>query len=174
MGAWPALLFLLCLLIGCLNAQGATEHEVKAAFLFNFLKFVEWPGTVATNNTPIVIGIVGESPLRDALPKILDGQTVRGRSIRMVSLRPGEPVGDCQLLFVAQGKNEEVEEVLKAAKGKPILTVGESPEFIRHGGMINFVIVDQKVRFEINTAALDAVGLHADSRLLAVARRVKA
>lgn len=174
MGAWPALLFLVCLLIGSFTAQGATEHEVKAAFLFNFLKFVEWPGPSASTNTPIVIGIVGESPLRESLPKILEGQTVKGRSIRMVSLRPGEPVGECQLLFVAQGKNEDIEEVLKAVKGKPILTVGENPEFTQQGGMISFVIVDQKVRFEINTAALDAVGLRADSRLLAVARRVKA
>ena len=91
----------------------------------------------------------------------------------MVSLRPGESVEECHLLFVAQGRNEEMEELLKAAKGKPILTVGESPEFFQQGGMINFVIVDQKVRFEINTVALESAGLHADSRLLAVARRVK-
>ena len=115
---------------------------MKAAFLFNFLKFVAWPDTIPTNNTPIVIGIVGESPLREALPKVLDGQTVKGRSIRMVSVRPGESLEGCHLLFVAQGKNEEVEAVLKAARGKPILTVGESPEFLRQGGMINFVLVD--------------------------------
>jgi hypothetical protein len=173
LASWPVLLFVLCLLMGSLRVHAATEHEVKAAFLFNFLKFVEWPGSVASSNTPIVIGVVGESPLREALPKILDGQTVKGRSIRMVSLRPGDPIDECQLLFVAHGTNEETEEVLKAAKGKPILTVGESPEFLPQGGMINFVVMDQKVRFEINTAALDAAGLRADSRLLAVARRVK-
>ncbi len=166
-------LSVLCLALSCLPVHAATEHEVKAAFLFNFIKFIEWPEAASTNVTPIVIGIVGDSPIREALPKILDGQKVKGRPIRMVNLRPGESLEECHLLFVAGGKSAEVEECLMAAKGKPILTVGESPEFIRQGGMINFLIVDQKVRFEINTAALESVGLRADSRLLAVARRVR-
>ena len=170
---------IVCLAIACLlaafnlSARSPAEYEVKAAFLFNFAKFVEWPQKVFVNNTePIVIGIVGEDPFGDAFAAIVKEQTAQGRKIEIRNYKVDEDCGGCHLLFVPRSVGSQTRDILQRIRGRPILTVGESEDFLRHGGNINFALVDKTVRFDINAKAAEQVGLKASSKLLAIARSV--
>jgi hypothetical protein len=149
--------------------RSASEYEVKAGFLLNFLRFVEWPMPPAGQaREPFSICIIGDDPFRDILDRMVQGETVSGRPIMVRRLpRWQDP---CQLLFVSSSERDVFRTLRQAGPG--VLTVGEAPGFLTDGGMINFVVDDRRVRFDINVAAASAASVKISSRLLSVARTV--
>ncbi len=123
-----ACLFMITLFLGVTGARATTEPEVKAAFPFNFIKSIDWPPVAFTNETaPIVVRVLGETPLQELLPQMVQDVKVKGRAVCIQSLNAGQSVAHCHLVFVARSEAAPAQELLRATKGKPVLTVGESP-----------------------------------------------
>lgn len=142
---------------------------MKAAFLFNFTKFVEWPeASFADAGHPIVIAVLGRNPFGDDLAKLVKDRTVDGRriQIRMVATpEEARPPGALHVLFVPAGEEPRFAEFLNTPSRRGVLTVGESDRFSALGGIIDFVVVESRVRFEINRAAAEAAGLKLRAQL---------
>jgi hypothetical protein len=150
------------------------EPQVKAAFLVNFPKYVDWPAEAfAETNSPIVIAVLGESEVTAELQKIVAGRTVNGRKIVLKRLASGEESYVCHILFVAAAEHRRSPNLLARLKDTSILTVGESDNFLERGGIINLARRDQKIALEVNLAATDRAGLKISSKLLSVAGVVK-
>ena len=172
---WAALVFLVSALELLLPAADLTpsEYEVKAAFLYNFIKFVEWPAHKLETNAPFVIAIAGDDPFNGGLERNVSGKRVNGRAIQVIRLRSERQVPNCHVLFVPNTESRRLPALLQAAKGQSVLTVGESERFCDLGGIISFLMEANKVRFEINLGAAEAEGLKISSKLLSVASRVR-
>lgn len=140
------------------------EYQVKAAYLYNFVKFVEWPAGAIGG--PLTICIAGRDPFAGALDDIVRGESIDGHPIaaRLVQA----PQADCNVVFVPGDVTPG--EYLRATRTAPVLTVGESPDFIAQGGIVNFVRDAGMIRFEIDQDAATRAGLHISSRLLRLAR----
>jgi hypothetical protein len=150
------------------------EYQVKALFLLNFTKYVEWPPTAfAASNAPVTIGIFGESQLGEALQRVVAGKTVGGRPIVIRQIAGPEDSGQCHILFISDAEADRMRAVLDHTSALPVLTVGENEAFGRNGGIINFARKNGNVRLEIDLAAAKKAGLTISSRLLAVADIVK-
>lgn len=155
--------------------QQPLEYQVKAAFLLNFTRFVEWPAAPESQGTPapgspFSLCIVGEDPFGHMLDQLVDGENVGGRKISVRRIRREEP-GSCSLIYIsAQEKNPGQ---IVAAAGPGVLIVGEGDGFLDQGGMIAFVVENRRVRFDIDPAAVRKAGLKISSRLLNVARIVR-
>lgn len=153
-------------------AAQALEYEVKAAFLLNFTKFIDWPPSAfASSDSPFAICVFGKDPFGRALDDIIQGEAVnnRGITVRRIDQAPGPQT--CQVVFFGiSGK--EVPEILKSL-GSGVLSVADGDNFIREGGMIAFVIDNRRVRFDINQGAAEKAGLKLSSKLLTVARSVE-
>jgi len=150
------------------SAQGL-EYEVKAAFVFNFIQFVQWPATMSQTSAPIRVCLYGENPFGQTLERTVQGEQVNGRSIEIEIVAVDAPLTQCHVLFVPQSQSDIEGVAVRAARG-PILTIGESPDFIKAGGMINLFVEQGRVRFDVNLAATAARELSLSSRLLRVAR----
>ncbi len=154
-------------------AQSETlgEYQVKAAFLYNFAKFVEWPASAFPNETaPFVIGVLGEDPFSKDLDLITKGKIVQGRSIIVRRFHDTSDLAVCQILFISSSERPHLKDIFKALERANVLTVGEMDRFIQWGGTVNFFLLESKIRFEINTAAVDRSGLKISSKLLSLAR----
>lgn len=151
-----------------------SEYQVKAALLYNFTRFVEWPAVSGSGSAkgPIVIGIIGADPFGPVLEQILEGKTVRGRMLEAKRFSTANDLQLCDVLFVSVSGNTELQLVLGTLEGAPVLTVGETPEFTRLGGMIAFVMESKRVRFEINRRAAEHSRIKIRSQLLQLARKV--
>jgi hypothetical protein len=156
----------------CAPAQERpTEYQVKAAFLEKFGKFVEWPDTAfAGAGSPLVIGVFGENPFRDDLENLAAKDTINGHAIVVRQIKSPADLKGCHVVFISALVKAREPEALAAVNGLGILTVGETDNFIQAGGMINFVIDNSRIRFEINDAAARRAGLKISSKLLALAR----
>jgi YfiR/HmsC-like len=171
-----SLSFLLCAASAGRTAEqgnGSSEYQVKAAFLFHFAQFVEWPAEVFKDSeSPVTYCTAGGDPFEGGLEASLNGKMIAGRTVRVVHLKEvGESQG-CQILFLGIGDKKVVSATLGRLNGRPVLTVGESERFAQDGGMIGFVLEDNKVRFEINVGAAEQAKLKISARLLALAKRV--
>jgi hypothetical protein len=144
--------------------QERLEYQVKAAFLFNFLKFVEWPA--APNESPWVIGILGRDPFGEILDDIVRGKIVKSRTVEVRRFARSADVKDCNILFIGRSDFERM--------GTPVqpglLTVGESPGFLKSGGVINFYLESNRVHFEIRPDVARLYGLHVSAQLLKLGR----
>lgn len=171
--AGAAMLLLLVLLFrGSSSAQEPLEYEIKAAYVLNFTKFVEWPSSAfRAANSPIAICILGEDPFGRALDRMVAGEAVNGRNIVVVKMKQDPAPKTCQVLFVGRPA-KEVPKLLPGL-GPGVLTVGEGEGFVREGGMIGFLIEDRHVRFGINQSAAEAAGLKLSSKLLNIARPIQ-
>jgi hypothetical protein len=161
------LLILAVVLLATMPADAqevSREYQVKAAFLYNFAKFVEWPPSALAG--PLTICIAGRNPLGAALDDVVSGETVGGRPIHTRIILEPEP--GCHVMFIPDGAAASA--YLRASRGAPTLTVGETPAFIGIGGIISFFVEDGKVRFEINPEAAERAQLRVSSRLLQLAR----
>jgi Fe-S cluster assembly iron-binding protein IscA len=148
--------------------NGFSEYQVKAAFLYNFGKFVEWPtNDFASTNAPLVIGIYGENPFGNDLAEVVRDEFINGHPVvaRTVSL---DELKRCHILFIARSEQKNIDEVLKSLDGARVLTVTENMPF-ESGIMINFVLENDRIRFEINNTAAEKVGLKLSSKLLILA-----
>jgi hypothetical protein len=148
------------------------EYQVKAAFLLNFTKFTEWPAAAFdTADSPIAICVLGNDPFGNTLDRIVAGEVVNGRKVVVRRIKRTPPKKSCQALFVSRPEKEVAGILPSVTEG--VLTIGEGESFIRDGGMIAFVIENQRVRFGINAAAAENAGLKLSSKLLNVARSVE-
>lgn len=168
--AWliGALLFF----VGAARAEGpaVSEEQVKAAFVYNFAKFIEWPaGTFKDASEPILVGVVGDGRFGDILDETLRGKLVQGRPVTVKHF-PDSHVERCQILVVADGRSTDV---LSRLGTTATLTVGDGSDFTRSGGMIGFAVEDRRVRFDVNLEALRRAQLKPSSQLLKVARVVE-
>jgi hypothetical protein len=162
----------LLLPLSCAAADPPVEYQVKAAFLLNFTKFIDWPAAAfPAPDSPIAICVLGDDPFGAALDQILAGEVVNGRKVAAQRIKHAPPPKSCQVLFVA-GSEKDVAKIVPAL-GPGVLTIGEGESFIRGGGMIAFVIESRRVRFEINRTAAENAGLQLSSRLLNVAKSVE-
>jgi hypothetical protein len=153
-----------------LRAQSAMqrEYEIKAAYLYNFIKYVDWPSYGDT----ITIGVLGGNPFGPALAP-LNGKIVKGRRLLIKELDSVHDAQKCQIIFVSSSEKPRLPEIFENLKSARVLTVGETQGFANSGGMINFVEENNKVRFEINADAARRTGLNISSELLKLARLVK-
>ena len=151
----------------------ADEYRVKAAFLYKFGSYIEWPsGTFARADSPVAIGVMGADALADELAQIVSGRNVNGRPVLVRRLRPGDPIAGLHVLFIGGVDRGRLAEILAAAKGQALLTVTESEEGLELGSMINFVVVENKVRFDVAPPPSESDNLKISARLLGVARKV--
>jgi len=149
-----------------------TEYQIKAAFLFNFAKFVQWPaGALAEANSPIVIGIIGENPFHDDLARTIRNKTVDDHPLVIKEFRALTEATNCQILFICTSEKKRLPEILANLKGSSVLTVGETDRFTETGGMINFFQAGTKLRFKVNQEAAIKAGLKISSKLLSLASR---
>ncbi len=170
--AWWLGLVLLGLCALPLRADVPKEYQLKAAFLYNFTKFIEWPpARFADANSPIVIGVLGENPFGGELEKIVRGRTVNGRAILVRTVNNAGEGSAVHLLFVPAGEEPRLPEVAPPAAA--IVTIGESRDFAALGGMITFTRVDDKLRFEINMAAAERRRLKINAQLQKLATVVR-
>ncbi|HEX7184168.1 MAG TPA: YfiR family protein [Thermoanaerobaculia bacterium] len=165
---------LLAVLAGSASAQGgAGEYEVKAAFLYNFAKFVEWPGSTFESPTdPLVLCVFGDDPFGESLDAVVQGETVGGRRLVVHRTRETAQLRGCHVVFLSQRTRERYPQVLDSLRGTSVLTVGEGEGFLTQGGMIRFVLDQNRVRFEINLDAAERNRLKLSSQLLRLARAV--
>lgn len=153
-----------------------TEYQVKAGYLYYFTQFIDWPtNAFASADAPIVIGIVGENPFGNTLDELVKakGEIVRGHPLIIRRLNPGDDLQSCQILFICRNEKEQLPALLQKLKGSPVLTVGDDNGFADQGGMVNFMLVQEKVKLEINPAAAEEAGLQISAKLLKLARIVK-
>jgi len=159
------------------DSSDSSEYLIKAGFIFNFAKFVEWPPTTfAQPDSPIVIGILGTDPFGTIIDHIVQDKKIGGRGFVVKRLKWGAEAKDlreCKILFVGASERVHIDELVQIVKGLPILTVGETPGFAEHGGVIRFVLEDNRVRFEVNVDAARQGGLTISSRLLTLARIIQ-
>jgi hypothetical protein len=152
------------------------DYQVKAAFLINFPKYVDWPSSAFTEaNSPITVAIFGDDNVAGALGDMIKGgRTVDGRPLVLKRIaRPEEISADCHIVFIAKSERQRVSVILEKVKGAGILTVGESDDFLDRGGIINLVQRERKIRLQVNLTAAGQAGLKISSRLLVAADAVK-
>ena len=154
------------------STSGASERSVKAAFLYKFTEYVDWPATPATRDRPFTIGVLGSGAFADELLRMTEDRTVDRRSIRVRRVSPSDAVEDLQVLFIAAEQRARLSELLSPVRGRPILTVTESEGALADGSIINFTVAGDRVRFEISLDAAQASQLKLNSRLLAVAQSI--
>jgi hypothetical protein len=154
-------------------AQSATEYQVKAAFLFNFAKFVEWPADAFPNaDTPLQICVLGQDPFGGDFEQVIEDKTVNGHRLEVAHPDGVPQARACQILFVASSEKQRVRDILQGLAGASVLTVGDTPGFAQMGGVINFVLDENRVRFEINLKAAERAHLKLSARLLTVAKLI--
>jgi hypothetical protein len=150
------------------------EYQIKAAYLYNFAKFVEWPSRCFTNNhAPLVIGVFGPNPFGEELQAIASKHQIDGRPIVIQPVATVAAAAGVHLLFFSAQDDDRVAGALSALKGASVLTVGESDQFAAAGGVINLVRDTNKVRFEINALAAEQQGLKISAQLLKLAKSVR-
>ncbi|HEX4986750.1 MAG TPA: YfiR family protein [Burkholderiales bacterium] len=148
------------------------EQRVKAAFLFKFGGYVEWPdGVFAGKDSPLVIGVAGADSMAEELTQLVAGRTMNGRSVTVRRIRAGEPVTNVHVLFVGRPEMARLGEFV--AQARPVLTVTDTEKGFSQGSVINFVVADNRVRFEVSLDAARRNGLKIGAPLLSVAMRVQ-
>ena len=165
------------------DSAPSREYQIKAAYLYNFIKFVDWPEEkMADSNEPITIGIIGKDPFGKAFEPIKNKQ-VKGKKVVIKrfkgfeelkkSAEQIEAIRKCYLLFVCRSQKKQLRKIINLVKDHNVLTVGDMKGFLKSGGIINFMMEDKKVRFEINNTAAKQAKLTIRSKLLRLAKRVK-
>lgn len=157
---------------GCL-AQ-TREYEVKAAFLFNFAQFCEWPEEAFdSTNSPLVIGVLGEDPFGRSLDEIVRGEFVQRRRIEVRRYRSVNEIRECHILFISRSEQPHIERILSRLDTRPILTVSDMENFAARGGMIRFFTEQKRVRLRINISEVRRGRLNISSKVLNLAEVVQ-
>jgi hypothetical protein len=168
----------MCVVVLFLNgtqAQSPTagEYQVKAAFLFNFAKFVEWPASSFSDaSAPLRICVFGRDPFGEELRNITKEKTVNGHKLEVSQVLDLQVARTCQILFIASSETARLKQILESLRGTDTLTVGDTKGFVEQGGMINFVLENSRVQFEVNRKSAEQSGLKISSKLLSVAKLV--
>ena len=161
--------------MGGLPSAGAEEappgeYQVKAAFLYNFAKFIEWPApTFTTPGADFTIGVLGQNPFGPVLDQMLRDKQVQQRAVIIKSSPDISTLADCQLLFISASEAARLDQIMHAVQGHSILTVSEIEGFARRGGIIQLVTQASQIRFIINIDAAHRAGLQVSSQILKLA-----
>ena len=151
----------------------AVEYQVKAAFLYNFAKFVRWPDEAFSRpSDPFTICLEGD-PFGGTLERTIGGETLNGRPLVVRRLSPSDSVRGCHMVYVAPSQSRRSAQIINSAGMSALLTVGEAEDFITRGGMIRFIESRQRIRFQINPDAAERASLRVSSRLLRLADIVR-
>ena len=164
------------LAIPVLHAQNPrpTDYQVKATYLYNFGRFIEWPGKVAAaQGGSFTVCVLGQDPFGPSLDATLAGETIGGKTVVAKRISSAEESGNCQILFLSLTDDSRLNKVIADLDKKAVLTVSDMSQFVKRGGMIQFVLEGKKVRFEVNLTATQHAGLTLSSELLKVATAVK-
>jgi hypothetical protein len=157
-------------------ALAASEEKLEAAYLHKFLNYADWPpASFPQPDTPYVIGVAGDDTVADELARIAAGRSVNNRGVIVKRLLPGDAVNapsELHMLFIGHGERARQAQWLRLAKGRPVLTVTAFEGGLEQGSIINFRIVDERVRFEVSADAAEQSGLRLNSRLFSVAMNV--
>jgi hypothetical protein len=150
------------------------ESQVKAMFVYNFLKFVEWPlNTSAGPKEPFVVAIIGEGETADSTERFLQSKTIGERPLVVRRIRWNESLAGVQAALVIENDARKLQRILEAAAPAGILTIGEGERFATEGGVIGLLVEDRRVRFDVDTTAAKNAGLRVSSKLLALTRVVR-
>jgi len=164
------------LAVPTLPAQNSkpTEYQVKAAYLYNFGRFVEWPAKVrAAKDGPFTICVLGQDPFGPTLNAVLADETIAGKSVVTERIPKPEDAVKCQILFISSSEDIQLKQILEALDNTSVLTVSDMPQFSRRGGMVQFVLDGNRVRFEVNLVPTEHAGLTVSSELLKLAVSVR-
>jgi hypothetical protein len=154
------------------NAQSSTQfttHDVEAAYLYNFAKFVQWPDDKSTRSQQFSICLLGEDEFGKKLDQLIADETLQGRKIVARRLSSASAAESCQIVFIGQSEETRLSKQLAALSVKPVLTVSALPKFLEQGGAIQFLLQNNRVRFAVNLASTQQAGLSLSSELLKVA-----
>lgn len=168
--AWFGAIGVAILRAGSVVTSGETVAlQVKAAYLLHFAQFVYWPKPGTDESTALIFGVLGPDPIVAVLEKAAAGKSVGKRPVEVKLFTSAEQIDRCDILFLPHGASKRAPGVLVAVSGKPVLTVSDKEGFSAAGGMIEFLLVDDSVRFAINNSAVERAGLKLSSELLRVA-----
>ncbi len=174
---------LICLIMGWLllgtaqafcSSEDDQEYEVKLGFLYNFTQFVEWPAEAFPDPfAPLTVCVAGENPFEGALQESLRGRKAGNHPIQIKRLKPDENPRSCHIIFIRSGQNKAAGKILSSQNGSSVLSVGEVKGFAERGGIVNLILVENKLHFEINLDAAARTRLKISSKMLALARIVR-
>lgn len=155
------------------GAQRASEYAVKAAFVYDFSKFVTWPDRAFKSpDSPVSICVLGDNPFGGALDRIVAGKTVSGRTFRVLYPASAVEARTCQIVFISRSEQQQLKAILSELAASSALTIGDAAGYAAQGVMINLFLKDDRVRFEINDEAAQKAGIDISSKLLSLARLV--
>ncbi|MGH9796386.1 MAG: YfiR family protein [Candidatus Acidiferrales bacterium] len=155
------------------QSPSPSEFEVKAAYLYNFGKFVEWPEPALAQGDSFAICVLGRDPFGPILDTTLAGQTLKGKPAVARRIARVQDAAGCRILFISASQRAQLAHILAAVSGLPVLTVSDIEGFAARGGMVQFVLEDFRVRFELNVASAASAGLTFSAQLLRVAKSVR-
>jgi hypothetical protein len=151
----------------------AEEYQVKAAFLFHFAQFVDWPpGLMNNSDSPLILCIFDDEPSRQDFQSTIEGKAIGARVLHIRQISQSQEVQGCNILFLSRDEVQRQTAILRSLRGMPVLTVGETDDFLSNGGMIRFHLDQDKIRFDINLDGAESSHLKISSRLLLLATSV--
>jgi len=165
-------LFVLVFQVGG-HAQTVSEYQAKALYLYNFAKFVDWPVEAFSGSAaPFQLCVFRENPFGSDLVQIVEGKGIAGHPVMVVTVQNEDQARGCQIVFISRSQSKQLNQILGVLGHVSALTVGESKGFVQQGGIINFVVQDDRVQFEVNQKAAELARLNISSRLLSLAKLV--
>ena len=168
-----SLVIVTCAIPTTTQAQVLNEYEAKGAFLFNFVRFIEWPvNAFADSSSPLIIGVVGDDSSSAVIERVVNGKIANGRRLVVKRFSDFKSLTSCHIVFVRSSDRDKIRQTLTAA-GPAALTVGENEGFAKWGGIVNFTIVGGKLGLEINQRSAERAGLKISAKLLSLARVIK-
>ncbi len=155
--------------------QDELQAQMKAEFIERFTRLIEWPAgsSVSDTSTPFVIGVIGDSSIRGALENLSKRARIKGKAVEVKALEGTNQTGGCQILFISGSTADQLGTTLQSIKNKPILTIGDTAGFAKKGVMINFVMAEGYIRFQINQHAANKAGLTMTTALLGLGETVE-
>jgi hypothetical protein len=169
-----AVLWLLFAVSSVFGQERPDEYQVKAAYLYNFGRFVVWPAKLTTTNTgPFTICVLGEDPFGPALDRTLAGETIGNQKVAARRISSPQESVECQILFISSSEAKRLNKIIEALGNSAVLTVSDIPQFSQRRGMIQLLMEGNRIRFEVNLAATQRAGLTLSSELLKVATAVR-
>jgi hypothetical protein len=170
-----AFLLLLCSTLALRGAPSATEGELKAAFLFNFTKFVEWPAEAfSSTNAPIRFAVLGDEDFGTRLKALLVDKKAHGRSFEVETINSGQEAKGFHIVFVPGPESRKALPILEVTNKRPVLTIGESDQFLDQGGIISLFFDEEQLAFDVNAESARKGGLEISSKLLRLAKKRRA
>jgi hypothetical protein len=172
---WVALPAVLLLLLAVGSSRGQSteeEYRVKAAFLFHFAQLIDWPAQPPGTEASLYLCTLGADPFQGVLEGTVEGKAIGNKVIRIRHLGAVQGMDSCQILFLGKGQSKRIPMLVADLHNAPVLTVGESDGFLDAGGMIRFLLEENRVRFDINLNAAESARLKIGSRLLVLAEHV--